>query len=44
MPETLDEKLAILYRMAWLNGLDGDKEMEKWKLKAKELLVLKDEG
>ena len=41
---SLDEKLAILYRSAWIDGLDGDKHMERWKLKAKELLELKDEA
>lgn len=39
---TLEERLAILYHMAWLNGTDGDKEMNKWKQKAKELLELED--
>jgi hypothetical protein len=38
---TLEEKLEILYRQAWLNGLDGEKHMEKWKLKVKEMLELK---
>lgn len=40
---TLEEKLEILYRQAWLNGLDGEKQMDKWKLKVKEMLELKDE-
>jgi hypothetical protein len=41
---TLDEKLSVLYRKAWIDGLDGDKHMERWKLKAKELLEIKDEA
>jgi hypothetical protein len=42
LPKNDDTELLHFYRVAWLNGLDGEKNEEKWLVRAKEFLAARD--